>query len=231
MNETEKRMRHIRSFGTARGRTTDAQKRAYAEDFPAFRVPYAPAAIDAASLFGRAAPLVLEIGFGMGEATVRIAAAHPEIDFLAIEVFAGGIGALSQRLRSDALGNVRIVQHDAVEVVRDMLAPQSLHGVHLFFPDPWPKLRHHKRRLLSAPFAAALASRLQPGGYLHCATDWPDYAAQMLAVLGAEPLLRNLHPGFAPRPANPCCERPATKFHARGERLGYPPRDLVFIRS
>jgi tRNA (guanine-N7-)-methyltransferase len=224
------RARAIRSFGTARGRITEAQKRGYVEDFPAFRIPYTAAPIDPPIVFGRAAPLVLEIGFGMGETTARIAAAHPELDFLAVEVFVAGIGALSRRLRSEALDNVRIVQHDAVEVVRDMLAPQSLRGVHLFFPDPWPKLRHHKRRLLSAPFSAELASRLQSGGYLHCATDWPDYAEQMLQILGAQPLLRNLHAGFAPQPRNPCCERPATRFHARGERLGYPPRDLVFIR-
>jgi tRNA (guanine-N7-)-methyltransferase len=223
-------LRAVRSFGTARGRVTAAQKRAYEEDFPGFRVPYQPVPIDTGVVFGRQAPVVLEIGFGMGETTARIAAANPDLDFLVVEVFVAGIGALSRRLSSEQLRNVRIIQHDAADVVRNMLAPASLHGVHLFFPDPWPKHRHQKRRLLTEAFAGELAARLQPGGYIHCATDWQPYADQMLAALSAQALLRNLHEGFAPGPANPSCERPATKFHLRGERLGYPARDLVFMR-
>ncbi|MCX8114022.1 MAG: tRNA (guanosine(46)-N7)-methyltransferase TrmB [Burkholderiaceae bacterium] len=220
----------MRSFALRRGHVTNAQRRAYEEIFPRFAIAYAVAPLDLAAAFGRSAPTVLEIGFGMGETTAAIAQAHPEVNFLCVEVFAAGIGALARRIDEGKLANVRIVQHDAVEVVRDMLAPDSLAGVHVFFPDPWPKARHHKRRLIAQPFVGLLASRIAPGGYLHCATDWQHYAEQMLAVLSAEPLLENLHPGFAPAPENPLARRPTTKFHARGERLGHGVWDLVFVR-
>jgi tRNA (guanine-N7-)-methyltransferase len=222
--------RHIRSFAMRRGHVTQAQRRAYEELLPAISVPYANAPIDARALFGRDAPLVLEIGFGMGETTAAIAYRHPEIDFLGVEVFVAGIGALARRVHESGLTNVRIIQHDAVEVVRDMIAPASLDGVHVFFPDPWPKARHHKRRLIAQPFVGMLAERLRPGGFLHCATDWENYAQQMLEVLAQEPRLRNLHPDYAPTPRNPRCERPTTKFHARGTRLGHGVWDLVFER-
>ena len=222
--------RHIRSFAMRRGHVTAAQKRAFDEVLPRVAVPFRAAPLDYATTFGRSAPVVLEIGFGMGDATARIAQAHPELDFLGVEVFAAGVGALCKRIDEMALSNIRIVQHDAVEVVRDMLAPSSLAGVHVYFPDPWPKARHHKRRLVQPPFIAALASRIAPGGYLHCATDWQHYAEQMLAVLAAEPQLANLHAAFAPGPRNPLIERPTTKFHARGERLGHGVWDLVFVR-
>jgi tRNA (guanine-N7-)-methyltransferase len=222
--------RHIRSFAMRRGHVTTAQRRAYAELVPALCIPYGPALLDTAAAFGRTAPLILEIGFGMGETTARIAALCPDIDILGVEVFVAGIGALARRVHESGLGNVRIIEHDAVEVVRDMIAPASLHGAHIFFPDPWPKARHHKRRLVAQPFIGALVERLRPGGTLHCATDWEHYAQQMLAVLSAEPRLRNLHAGYAPEPRNPRCERPQTKFHARGERLGHGVWDLVFQR-
>jgi len=222
--------RHIRSFALRRGHVTNAQRRAYEEIFPRFAIAYAVAPLDLAAAFGRSAPTVLEIGFGMGETTAAIAQAHPEVNFLCVEVFAAGIGALARRIDEGKLANVRIVQHDAVEVVRDMLAHDSLAGVHVFFPDPWPKARHHKRRLIAQPFVGLLASRIAPGGYLHCATDWQDYAEQMLDVLSHEPLLENLHAGYAPAPRNPLAERPTTKFHARGERLGHGVWDLVFVR-
>jgi tRNA (guanine-N7-)-methyltransferase len=186
--------------------------------------------LDFPACFGRAAPTVLEIGFGMGESTAAIALQRPDLNFLCVEVFAAGIGALAKRIDEQSITNVRIVQHDAVEVVRDMLAPDSLAGVHLYFPDPWPKLRHHKRRLLAQPFAGALAARITPGGYLHCATDWQHYAEQMLEVLSAEPRLRSAHAGYAPDSSNPLATRPTTKFHARGERLGHGVWDLVFTR-
>jgi tRNA (guanine-N7-)-methyltransferase len=224
------RLRTIRSFGSGRGRVTRAQQRAYEEDFPRYAVPFRPEPIDAAACFGREAPLVLEIGFGMGETTTAIAAAHPELNFLAVEVFGAGIGSLAMRLARLDLGNVRIVEHDAVEVVRDMLAPACLAAAHIFFPDPWPKARHHKRRLIAPAFVASLTGRLRRAGYVHCATDWQHYAEQMMQVLGGQPGLRNLHPGFAPAPVNPLCERPATRFHARGERLGHEVWDLVFER-
>jgi tRNA (guanine-N7-)-methyltransferase len=221
---------HIRSFAIRRGHISKAQKRGYETLFPQIALPYAAASLDLAATFGRSAPTVLEIGFGMGETTAAIAAAHPELNFLGVEVFAAGIGALALRCEQQGLANLRIVQHDAVEVVRDMLAPDSLAGVHVYFPDPWPKTRHHKRRLLQAPFVALLASRIAPGGYLHCATDWQHYAEQMLDVLSAEQQLCNLHADYAPAPRNPLTERPTTKFHARGERLGYGVWDLVFTR-
>ena len=224
------RLRTIRSFGSGRGRVTRAQQRAYEEDLPRYAVPFQGHPIEPAACFGRDAPLVLEIGFGMGETTAAIAQAHPGLNFLAVEVFGAGIGSLAMRLARLNLGNVRIVEHDAVEVVRDMLAPGSLAAAHIFFPDPWPKARHHKRRLIAAPFVASLASRLRRGGCVHCATDWQNYAEQMMEVLSAEPQLRNLHAGFAPAPVNPLCERPATKFHTRGRRLGHDVWDLVFER-
>ncbi len=224
--------RHIRSFVLRRGHISTAQERALEEFFPKYALNYEKKLLDAASLFSRTAPLVLEIGCGMGETTAAIAAAHPEINFLGCEVFAAGVGALSKRLHEMELTNVRICQHDAVEVVRDMIGENSLSGIHIFFPDPWRKARHHKRRLIQAPFVKLLAKRLAPGGYLHCATDWENYAEQMLEVLSSEPLLKNLSSdGFAKTQANPLCERPRTKFQARGEGLGYGIWDLVFIRQ
>lgn len=224
------RHRHIRSFAMRRGHVTEAQKRAFAAVLPRVAVPYAPQPLDLPAVFGRHAPCVLEIGFGMGDATARIAQARPDVNFLGVEVFAAGVGALCKRIDEMQLANIRIVQHDAVEVVRDMLAPDRLAGVHIYFPDPWPKTRHHKRRLVQPAFIAALVTRIAPGGYLHCATDWQHYAVQMLDVLCGEPQLRNAHADFAPAPRNPLVERPTTKFHARGERLGHGVWDLVFVR-
>lgn len=218
--------RGIRSYVLRQGRTSPAQTRAVETLLPRFGVAYQPEPVDLSALFGRVAPTVLEIGFGMGETTARIAQALPGTDFLGIEVHTPGVGALLRRIDESALTNVRIVQHDAVEVVRNMIAAGSLDGIHLFFPDPWPKKRHHKRRLIQAQFVAMLASRLRSGGYVHLATDWEAYAQQMLAVLAAEPLLRNTAAGFAPRPE----VRPLTKFEQRGLNLGHGVWDLVFRR-
>jgi tRNA (guanine-N7-)-methyltransferase len=222
--------RHIRSFAMRRGHVTAGQRRAYEELVPGLSVPLSGGLLDARKVFGREAPLVLEIGFGMGETTAAIAREHPEIDFLAVEVYKAGIGALARRLHEGGLSNVRIVEQDAVQVAKEMIAPRCLHGVHVFFPDPWPKARHHKRRLIAQPFVGILAECLKPGGFLHCATDWENYAQQMLEVLGAEPRLRNLHETYAPSAASPWCQRPTTKFHSRGERLGHGVWDLVFQR-
>jgi len=200
------------------------QARALAELGPRFVLPYRPAPVDFSLAFGRKAPLVLEIGFGMGDATATIATARPEVDFLGIEVHPPGVGALLKRIGELGLTNLRIVQHDAVEVLEQMIAPASLAGVHVFFPDPWHKLRHHKRRLVQPGFVGLLASRLAPGATLHCATDWENYAAQMLEVLAAEPSLRNTAAGYAERPAL----RPLTKFENRGLGLGHGVWDLVF---
>jgi tRNA (guanine-N7-)-methyltransferase len=203
-----------------------AQQRALDELMPRYGVPFAPGALDFDALFGRRAPRVLEIGFGMGETTARIAAAQPDVDFLGLDVHAPGVGSLLKQAGELGLTNLRVVRHDAVEVVAAMIPEGSLAGVHVFFPDPWPKKRHHKRRLLKPAFVHALALRLAPGGYLHVATDWEDYAQEILATLAAEPLLANTAADFAPRPAY----RPLTKFEARGLKLGHGVRDVIFRR-
>ncbi|MBP6250799.1 MAG: tRNA (guanosine(46)-N7)-methyltransferase TrmB [Leptothrix sp. (in: Bacteria)] len=219
--------RSIRSFVLRAGRMGTGQMRALAELGPQFVLPYQAQVLDPSSVFGRQAPTVLEIGFGMGDATARIAAAQPQTDFIGVEVHTPGVGALLKRIGEIGLGNLRIVQHDAVEVLRDMLAPASLAGVHIYFPDPWHKKKHHKRRLIQPELVALLATRLAPGGYLHCATDWQDYAGQMLAVLAAEPMLVNTRAeGYAPRPD----WRPLTKFENRGLKLGHGVWDLLFVR-
>jgi tRNA (guanine-N7-)-methyltransferase len=220
------RSQPIRSYVLRGGRMGGGQKRALHQLAPRFVLPYSEQPLDHAAAFGRDAPLVLEIGFGMGEATATIAAASPALDFLAIEVHPPGVGALLQRIDAVGLSNVRIVRHDAVAVLTHMIAPRSLSGVMVFFPDPWPKKRHHKRRLIQAPVVSLLASRLASGATLHLATDWEPYAQQMLQVLSAEPALLNTAAGFAPRPAY----RPATRFERRAIRLGHSSRDLVFCK-
>jgi tRNA (guanine-N7-)-methyltransferase len=219
-------MRSIRSFVIRAGRTTTGQQRALDTLLPRFGLPYREAIVDLDAAFGRAAPKILEIGFGMGETTAKIACAEPQHDFVGVEVHTPGVGALLLKIEELGLSNLRVIQHDAHEVLEKMIAPASLAGVHIFFPDPWHKKRHHKRRLVQPPLVALVASRLAPGGYLHCATDWEEYAQQMLAVLAAEPGLENTADGFAPRPDY----RPLTKFENRGLRLGHGVWDLVFRR-
>ena len=220
-------LRSIRSFVIRAGRTTGAQQRALDTLLPRFGIPYSTSLVDLEQAFGRpssVAPKILEIGFGMGETSARISAEHPENDYLGIEVHTPGVGALLLKIEELGLSNQRIVQHDAHEVLEHMIAPGSLGGVHIFFPDPWHKKRHHKRRLVQPPLVSLVASRLAPGGYLHCATDWQEYAEQMLAVLSAEPSLENTCEGYAPRPDY----RPLTKFENRGLKLGHGVWDLVF---
>ncbi|MBW7901309.1 MAG: tRNA (guanosine(46)-N7)-methyltransferase TrmB [Rhodocyclaceae bacterium] len=224
---TEGRAGHIRSYVLRQGRVSNAQQRHYEEMMPRIGIPYAPAPLDLDAAFGRSAPKFLEIGCGMGETTAAIAAAHPENDYLGLEVHAPGVGSLCKLIAEGSLTNLRVCRHDAVEVLRDMIGDGTLAGVHVFFPDPWPKARHHKRRLIQPPLVAALAAKLQPGGYLHCATDWENYAEQMLAVLSAEPALANTADGYAPRPEH----RPLTKFEQRGLRLGHGVWDLVFRKK
>jgi len=218
--------RSIRSYVLRQGRVTDAQRRASAELLPRFGLAYSREAPDLDRIFGRAAPKILEIGFGMGETTARIAASHPGNDYLGIEVHAPGVGSLLQRIAALGLSNIRIIQHDAVEVLETMIPPASLDGVHVFFPDPWPKKRHQKRRLIQPPLVALLASRMKNGAYVHVATDWEDYAQQIMEVLSAAPLLANTTDGYAPRPE----QRPLTKFENRGLKLGHAVWDLVFRR-
>ncbi len=217
---------HIRSFVLRQGRVSEAQRRFHEQGMPRWGIPYRAAPLDLDAEFGRHAPHILEIGCGMGETTATIAAAHPGNNYLGIEVHTPGVGSLLKEIVSRELTNLRVIQHDAVEVVRDMIPSGSLAGIHVFFPDPWPKKRQQKRRLIQPEFVALLASRLAPDGYLHCATDWEDYANQMLAVLGAEPRLRNTAAGFAQRPEH----RPQTKFETRGLRLGHGVWDIVFRR-
>lgn len=219
--------RPVRSFVLRQGRFSPGQQQARERLMPRFGIDYAPTPLDWAKAFGREAPRILEIGFGMGETTARIAEENPGNDYLGVEVHGPGVGALLRRLEERNLGNVRIVQHDAVEVVRDMIAPGSLAGIHVFFPDPWPKKRHHKRRLLQPPFVALLATRLKAGGYLHAATDWQEYAEEILTVVSGTQALRNPHPGFAARPAS----RPETKFEQRGRRLGHGSWDIIVDRT
>lgn len=218
--------RRIRSFVTRAGRLSTAQAKAIDSLSPQFCIPYRKALLDFDEAFARSAPTVLEIGFGMGGTTATIAAGMPERNFIGVEVHTPGVGSLLKLIDEQNLGNLRIIQHDAVEVITHMIAPDSLAGVHIFFPDPWHKARHNKRRLIQAPFVSLLVSRLAPGGYLHCATDWQDYAEQMLQVLGAEPSLRNTAEGYAPRPGY----RPVTKFENRGLRLGHGVWDLVLTK-
>ena len=216
--------RGIRSYVRRAGRTTVGQAKALETLGPRFLVPYQAQPVAPAALFGRAAPTILEIGFGMGEATAHIASVRPDDNFLCCEVHPPGVGALLKRIGEQEIGNIRIVEHDAVEVLDHMLPPASLAGVHIFFPDPWHKARHNKRRLVQPHFVAKLLPRMQSGAYIHCATDWEPYAQQILEVLAAEPQLVNTAEGFAPKPDY----RPITKFENRGLRLGHGVWDVVF---
>ena len=226
----EPRHRRIRSFVTRAGRMSPAQQRARDTLAERYVVPFGSTPLDYRDLFGRDAPVVLEIGFGMGAATAEIALARRDVDFLGVEVHAPGVGALLKMIGEHRLDNLRIVEHDAVEVVERMIAPASLAGIHVYFPDPWHKARHHKRRLIQPAFTATLASRLAPGGYLHCATDWEEYAVQMLDVLAAEPTLTNSSASDYATSTNPLVTRPTTKFETRGKRLGHGVWDLVFAK-
>jgi tRNA (guanine-N7-)-methyltransferase len=224
MSQAESGHPRIRSYVLRAGRVGSGQARALAELGPRYLLPYQSGLVDLHAIYGRGAPKILEIGFGMGEGLVEIAAAHPENDYLGVEVHTPGVGALLKQVGERGLDNVRVIQHDAVEVLTHMLAPGCLAGVHIFFPDPWHKKRHNKRRLIQPPFVRLLAGRIAPGGYLHLATDWEDYALQMLEVLSAAPELANTTEGFSPRPDT----RPLTKFEQRGIRLGHGVWDLVF---
>jgi tRNA (guanine-N7-)-methyltransferase len=210
------------------GRLTAGQERAFSELWPRFGIEYSGAPLDLSVLFGNDRPVWLEIGFGNGEGLAALAERHPDRNYLGIEVHQPGVGHLLLRLDALGLGNVRVLRHDAVEVLSHALAPASLAGALLFFPDPWHKRRHHKRRILQASFVDLLARAIRPGGLFHAATDWEDYAQQMLAVLEASPAFENFAgPGaFSPRPE----ERPLTRFEQRGQRLGHGVWDLVFRR-
>jgi tRNA (guanine-N7-)-methyltransferase len=218
---------HIRSFVLRQGRVSVAQQRAIDTLLPRYGILYSAHPLDLDIAFRRSAPKILEIGFGMGDSTATIAQANPDTDYLALEVHTPGVGNLLKLIGQENLENIRIMQHDAVEVLRDMIADASLDGVHIFFPDPWHKARHNKRRLIQSPFIAQLVRKIKAGGYIHVATDWQDYAEQVLRVFNAEVLLENTAADYAPRPGY----RPLTKFEKRGLNLGHGVWDLVFRRK
>ncbi len=220
------RHRPIRSFVVRAGRMSPKQARGLTLGMARHGVAYALELLDFSKTFSRSAPTVLEIGFGMGATTAEIAAAHPDINYLAVEVHPPGVGSLCNLLDDQSLLNVKIIQHDAVEVLNHMIAPGSLAGIHIYFPDPWHKARHNKRRLVHPALVALLASRLVPDGYLHLATDWVPYAAHMLEVLSAEPALKNSSIDYSLRPS----WRPETRFEQRGLKLGHEVRDLLFSK-
>ena len=213
--------RTVRSYVLRQGRVTAAQERALAQLMPVYGIEFRDQLLQPAAVFGRAAPLVLEIGSGMGETTARIARETPGTDFIAVEVHGPGVGSLLKLIAKDQLKNVRVIRHDALEVLEKMIPDGVLAGIHLFFPDPWPKKRHHKRRLVQPAFAALAARKLAPGGTLHAATDWEDYASQIVEVLMAQPGLRRENDAHA---------RPSTKFELRGLKLGHKVRDFLFRR-
>ena len=219
--------RPIRSFVLRQGRISNAQRHAYEILLPQYGIPFEDNLINLDQIFGKSSPKFLEIGFGMGETTVSIAQMHLQNDYLAIDVHTPGVGSLLKQIGETGLNNLRIIQHDAVEVLKCMLTPECLDGTHIFFPDPGPKARHHKRRLIQPQFITLLSERLKHGGYLHVATDWEEYAQQILQVLSSEPQLINTVTDYAPRPAY----RPLTKFEQRGLKLGHGVWDLVFQKK
>ena len=225
--QSEHMHRRIRSFVLRQGRVTKGQQHALETQWPKFGVEYGLQGIDLNVLFGRSdSKKILEIGFGMGETTAKIAQTLPDCDFFAAEVHTPGVGALLKLIEEQALTNIRIIQHDVVEVLQNMIVDASLDGVHIFFPDPWHKKRHHKRRLIQAEFVKLLCSKVKTGAYIHVATDWQEYAEWVLDVLNAEPQLKNTAMDYAEKPSY----RPLTKFENRGIKLGHGVWDLVFTR-
>lgn len=221
-------LRTIKSFTLRAGRLSPRQARALELWLPDYVLPVEDKAWDLAEAFGREAETIVEIGFGMGASLIQMAQAQPDINFLGIEVHRAGLGSLVADLHDLEITNVRVVAHDAVEIFKTCFAAESIDGVQIFFPDPWPKVRHQKRRLIQTDFVRVLLQAIKSGGFIHCATDWEDYANQMLAVLSAESMLENkdCKHGFLPRPDR----RPLTKFEARGQRLGHGTWDLIFTR-
>ncbi len=216
--------RPIRSFVLRQGRISKAQQLACANLLPRYGIEFQMQPLNLVEAFGRSAPKILEIGFGMGGSTARIASENPGNDYLAIEVHAPGVGSLLRLIETGKIGNIRIIQHDAVDVLERMIPDKTLSGIHIFFPDPWPKKKHHKRRLIQPGLVALLCSKLEQGGYIHAATDWTEYAEHILAVMSAEPLLSNISSGYSERPDY----RPLTKFEERGIKLGHEVRDIIF---
>jgi tRNA (guanine-N7-)-methyltransferase len=222
---------HVRSFVKRKGHFSDSRKEALDQQWPIYGLEYdADKTLNFAELFQRTAPVVLEIGFGMGITTAEIALNNPDTDYLGVEVYSAGVASLMKLIGEQKLTNIRAMQHDVFEVIRDMLLDDSLTGIHIYFPDPWPKARHNKRRLVQPDFVQMLKPKLKPQGYIHCATDWHAYAEHMREVLLAAPGFNNCSTeasGYAPRPAS----RPLTKFEARGLNLGHGVWDLIFQKQ
>ena len=229
MTDSEQQRRPIRSYVLRTGRMTPGQQRAYDHNWRRWGLEYSDGPLSCEESFGRAAPTVLEIGFGMGQSLAEMALAARHSNFIGIEVHTPGVGRLLHSMEELGIDNIRVYCHDAVEVLRDCIADESLDTVQIFFPDPWHKKRHHKRRLIQPLFVAQLHQKLKPGGRLHLATDWENYAEHMIEVLEAAPGFANTCGAgqFAPRPAN----RPLTKFELRGERLGHGVWDLIYRRD
>lgn len=221
--------REIKSFVLRQGKITQGQQRAFNELLPIYGIEYQAKLIDLNTVFGHDNPKIIEIGFGMGQATWQIAKANPDKDYVGIEVHLPGAGSLLMQAKDNNISNLRIIRHDAVEVLKNMLADEILSGIHIYFPDPWPKKRHHKRRIIQPDFVNLLCKKLKPGGYIHLATDWQDYAQWMLKVLSQNPQLINisLNGDFVPRPDY----RPQTKFEQRGIRLGHGVWDIIFNKK
>jgi tRNA (guanine-N7-)-methyltransferase len=221
--------RRIKSFVLRAGRISNRQQQGLDLWFKNYEFPVNGVPWNLAEQFARTADTVVEIGFGMGASLLAMAKNYPELNYIGIEVHLAGVGSLAAELQEHQLSNVRIVAHDAVEVFQTQLLDDSLAGVQIFFPDPWHKKRHHKRRLIQSEFIQLLVKKIKPGGFVHCATDWQEYAEHMLAVLSADPSLQNtqVNGGYSPKPLS----RPLTKFERRGERLGHGVWDLIFIKS
>lgn len=223
---TPAKMHSIRTFVLRKGHITKAQKQAYEEGAPQWCIPYAPSPLSFTSVFLNTHPVIIEIGFGMGVATAEIAAQHPEINYLGIEVFQAGIGKLLSEIARRGLNNIRIIEHDAIEVLEAMIPEASVAGFHIFFPDPWQKKKHHKRRLLRRPRTNLLAQKLKEGGYLYAVTDWLDYAEEAFTELSLTQGLCSRYETFAP----PEPWRPRTKFEQKGLNKEHPITELMFIR-
>ena len=225
-SNTQPQRRPIKTFVLRKGRITDAQKKAYAESAPRWCIPYGTQKLSFTELFTNDHPIIIEIGFGMGVATAEIAAQNPEINYIGIEVFQAGVGKLLSEIEQRGLKNIRIIEHDAIEVLEHMIPDASIAGFHIFFPDPWQKKKHHKRRLLHCPRTDLLTQKLQENGYLYMVTDWYDYAEDAFAELSATEGLRSKYEGFAP----PQAWRPKTKFEQKGLNKAHPITELMFIR-
>ncbi len=223
---SERILRPIRSFVRREGRLTDGQQRALDSLYPVYGVDWRSGPLALNTLFDRPAPLVLDIGFGDGEALAAMAPAHPERNYLGVEVYRAGTGQLLRHIETRGITNLKVMLADAAELLREGIPSGSLAGLQLFFPDPWPKKRHHKRRMVQPAWLSLVADRLEQGGFLHMATDWAEYADWMLELTNAEPLLENLHGGFAPDAG----ERPNTRFERRGLRKGHAVFDLMLER-